>query len=217
MSDYSNVSPAAIGFFVEKTDPFFQALDVPYDAKMRVIFNEVIDKATVNGGTVKLYDISGTNPVQKTVSFTYDNDYTPKTLYVNGGTLSQNTKYRLVITGSGSGVKSVKNQTLNVPSGGHIVEFKTGTGNAASVPLNIMWDYKMLDNTSFEVGFSSPIDASTVNVSSVALYQSGGTKVVSSVNYNHFSNAIKIEPSVALLDNTDYKIVLDATTIKDIG
>lgn len=67
---------------------------------MRVIFNEVIDTTTVNATTVKLYDITSITPVQKTVSFTYDNDYTPKTLYVSGGTLVANTKYRLIITGS---------------------------------------------------------------------------------------------------------------------
>lgn len=80
-----------------------------------------------------------------------------------------------------------------------------------------MWDYPSPDSTAFEVGFSSPIDASTINASSVALYQSGGTKVTSVVNYNHFANSLKIEPSIALLANTDYKIVLKANLIKDIG
>lgn len=64
---------------------------------MRIIFNEVIDTTTINTNTVKLYDITSITPVQKTVSFTYDNDYTPKTLYVSGGTLPANTKYKLVI------------------------------------------------------------------------------------------------------------------------
>lgn len=88
---------------------------------------------------------------------------------------------------------------------------------ASSIPLDVMWDYSSPDNTAFEIGFSSPIDASTINASSVALYQSGGTKVTSTVNYNHFANSLKLEPSTELLANTDYKIVLKADVIKDIG
>lgn len=219
VNDYANMAPstATNGFFIEKTDPFYEAQNVPRDAKMRVIFNEVIDKTTVQAGTVRLYDISNTTPVQKTVSFTYDNEYTPKTLYVSGGLLNPSTRYRLAITGSGSGVKSMKNQSLMTALDGYMVEFTTGTGMSADIPLSIMWDYRSPDNTAFEVGFSSPLDASTINASSVALYQSGGTKITTSVGYNHFANSLKLEPSVALLSDTDYKIVLKAGNIKDIG
>jgi len=207
----------ANGFFIEKTDPFFEAQSVPRDAKMRVIFNEVIDTTTVNSTTVRLYDISGSTPSSKTVSFSYDNTYAPKTIYVDGGALTANKRCRLVISGSGSGVKSVKNQTLMTPSDGYSVEFTTGTGLAADIPLNISWDFKSPDNSVFEIGFNSPIDASTINASSISLYQSGGTKITSSVSYNHFANSIQIEPSTALLTDTDYKVVLKAGTIKDIG
>jgi len=215
VADYSGTGSTAAGTFtIEKTDPFFQATDVPYNAKMRVILSDVIDKTTVTNTNIKLYYLSGTTQSGRTLSFTYDNDYTPKTIYLSGGTLQQNAKYKLVIT---SGVKSVKNQSLSVPSAGYIVEFKTGTKTAAEVPLTITQDYKSPDNTAFEVGFSSPIDASTINATTVALYQSGGSKVTAGVKYNHYANSVILETSEKLLDSTQYLLVLKAQSIKDIG
>lgn len=197
-------------FSIEKTDPFWWAFDVPYDAKMRVIFNDTIDKTTITNSNIVLNKLNWSGNIILTwnLSFSYDNDLSPKILFISGNNY-QNHKYRLTIKSS---VKSLKWQTLWHD---HIIEFDIGNKSASQIPLQIIWDWAEPDLSMIEINFSSPIDSSTINSQNVSLYSSW-IKINTEVKYNYWWNSIIIKPNSALSLWAIYEVVLDQSNIKDI-
>lgn len=197
----------AYKFNIENTYPFFWQENLPYDAKLQLTFNDIIDKSSIITWSVVLKRIDSNVNILSSVdvplsNITYDSSTSPKIVYINQS-MSQWYKYRLMIKNN---IKSTKQIMLdgNNQFWYFVVEFKTSSQTSSQQSLNMMWDYFKPDLSRIEVGFSTPLDISTINTSNIALYLSWWAKQSINVGYDSKSNMVFIEPTSQLSNGSNY-------------
>ncbi len=220
MPDYSNIVSWGWGgwsvtytqpFYIQNNVPFYWASDVPKDAKMQIVFNEIIDTSTVDEN-VSLDEINSAWEIISNVwglSISYNDDYSPTTIFIDAWTLNESSNYRLTLNNGSWWIQSVKQQNLDWWD--FILEFTTWQGLASAVDFDIVWDYNEPDLSRIEIWFSSPIDESTITLQNINLFSNWWSKETIWVNYNFEWNYVVIKPANKLSENTDYTLILKST------
>ncbi|MES2836172.1 MAG: Ig-like domain-containing protein [Bacteroidota bacterium] len=177
------------------TSPVNGAVNVPLNKIVTVTFNEKMNPTTITTASFTL--VNGTNIAG---ALSYDAE-TATMSFKPTLALKPNTTY------TGKVTTAVKDLTGNALQANYIWSFSTGaiiapivietdpTANATNVVLN-----KVISAT-----FNMPMDAATINTTSVIVKQ-GTTAITGAVAYAN--NMLTFSPSVALVSNTSYTVTI---------
>jgi hypothetical protein len=215
-SDTSADSPAATitapdvtAPTITSTSPTTGSTGVSSAATVAVTFSEAMDPTSISAATFVLRTAGGTS-VAGTVSYaaaTRIAEFKPD------AALSSATAYTATVT---TGVKDVAGNRLAADV---TVSFSTRDeippavssvfpGNGATgIPAS----------TIVSAVFSEPMDAATINGSTVTLREtSSGAAVAGTVTYNSSERTVSFAPSTALSNSTGYTLTI-TTEVKDLG
>ncbi len=201
--DPTVTSPAAIDFV-----PLSGAVDVPVNPVMEVRFNEALDPATVNSGTVNFNDSGGT-PVAATISLVRQGRVVQ---IVPDAALSPNSLYNFEIT---TGVLDLQGN----PAGAAFTSsFTTGT-----VTDNIMPEVVKLSppNGSIDIGidvpfkfrFDEPVNPLSVTGQTILITDGNDALVPCTINFmsdaTNGTQDVIISPQAPLTASSTYTVTVD--------
>jgi hypothetical protein len=188
---------------VISTDPTSGQLNVVLSTKVKAVFNEVMDPASINSTTFTLKN--GNVQITGTVSYSGSTaTFSPASF------LTPNTMYTATIT---TGSKDPEGNALR---SNHVWNFTTGTSSSSNQPKVISTDpangaTAVPFNKKLTATFSKVMDPATITASTFTLKQ-GATSITGAVTYT--GTTAKFVPSANLTANTLYTATI-TTGAKD--
>ncbi|MBX6311548.1 MAG: Ig-like domain-containing protein [Isosphaeraceae bacterium] len=185
---------------VTATSPADGATDVPTNATVRVTFSQPMNTATFTTSTFQLRNASGS-----TVPTTFSYDSTTNTAILTpSSALANSASYTIFVQGGTSGVKS----SAGVPLASN---FTASFTTAAAVPRVTATNpangaSNVNPNTTVQVTFSQPMNASTITTSTIQLRNSSNVAVGATVTYNTSTNTATLTPTSPLANSSTYTI-----------
>lgn len=180
-----------------------------------IIFNEAMDSATLNGGTIKIRQYSDDSDVTATIL------YNPATFTVTldpDANLSYSTQYYLYAVGAkdASG-NTVATDYSAVTKSSH--EFTTAANTADVTSPTVTAQTPVASSTSVALSisptltFSEAMDASTLNGGTVQLRSvDTGSAISSVILYNPVSYVVTLDPVADLTSNSYYYLWVSGAT-----
>ena len=182
---------------VASTEPAAYATDVSLDSGVNVTFHQIMDPATINASTVKVYDQSGAQVAGQvhysglTASFVPASRFTP------------DTTYRVVVSDQVNSLSGV-----GMDQDYHSM-FTTGTDGATLPPQVVstsplLGDTSVGTNSTVVVNFNEAMDTNTVNGSNIVVANGQGWPVAGSVTYA--GDTAVFTPDAPFDPNTTYTV-----------
>ncbi|HVF38960.1 MAG TPA: Ig-like domain-containing protein [Gemmatimonadaceae bacterium] len=175
-------------------------------------FSEPMDVSTINSNTFLLRNTSTGAQITGIVTW---NPGTNTAGFNVQAPLSNNTQYTATIT---TGARDVAGNPVAseftfsfvtaVPADVTAPSVSSMSPSSGSNGVSV--------NTSVTVTFSEPMDAATINTSTITLTPSGGSPVAASVSYNAGANTATLTPSAPLANATGYTLTV-TTGAKDVA
>ncbi len=176
-------------------------------------FNKEMDQNTINTSNVKLYDVTDEKYVAITISRTNATKYTVTPTSPN--VFESTHEYRLDFNSSVADLGGNKLNAMSykffydIPA----VQVTTNTvspANSATDVYNKITAAGGNDAFKFRAQFSAPVDASTVNGSTVKLVDKvTGSTVDADVTYESGSRYVVVTPRADLKENAQYEVTID--------
>ena len=156
-----------------------------------------MNSATITTSTVTLETSSG-SIVPAAVTYTSSTDtatLTPTSALANSST------YTVVVVGGSSGVKDTNG---NAMAANFSSTFTTSTPPTVTAVTPAKSATGIAVGTSITVTFSEAMNASTIDSSTIELFNPGGTVLTATVTYNSASDTATLTPSAKLANSTTY-------------
>ena len=201
--------PVAVAFNPEPGET-----NVATDQNWEMRFNEALNPSTVNNTTVSLQNISVTPVVTSSTSVSYDP--TQFRVIVDPiQNLASNTQYRLTVTNgvtdaAGNSAQPVQVTATTADTQGPVAVAFNPEPGATNVAADQNW----------EVTFNEPLDASTVNNTTVSLQNISVTPVVTSstsISYDPAQFKVIVDPTQNLDSNTQYQLTVTPSVTDTSG
>lgn len=179
-------------------------------------FNQAMLSISLNTSTIQLYKESGNNPPVSLSLQGVSNSNQTVTFYVVGGSLTANTRYKIVI--NPSQIFSSNNTVMDGTSTSQVVAYFDTNNITAPVvsaftPAN---GTTSTPNANISINFSKAMDLASVTTGGNISLQTAAGDVVSgtSIDYNSSTFQATIN-TPTLSSNTTYKVVLNESQILD--
>jgi hypothetical protein len=195
---------------VLSSSPANGASNVAPTVKPTVTFSEQMNASTVNTSTVTLVTSTGTSVSGSVIYDVASNTAT----FAPASALAFSTSYKLEVSGAtdlaGNAVTPSYSATFSTGSPPDV----TPPSVTSSVPVNGATGVAI--TVTPEATFSEPMDASTINASTVTLVTSGGTAVPGTVMYHAQLNMVRFTPAAPLSYSTVYTLTV-STAVRDLA
>ena len=182
---------------VASTEPAAYATDVALDSGVNVTFGQIMDPATINASTVKVYDQSGA-PVAGQVHYS---GLTAS--FVPASRFTADTTYRVMVSNQVSSLSGV-----GMDQDFHSI-FTTGTDGATLPPQVVstsplLGDTGVGTNSTVVVNFNEAMDTNTVNGSNIVVADGQGLPVAGSITYS--GDTAVFTPDAPFSPSTTYTV-----------
>lgn len=200
-----SVSPAAGATNVSSTTP------------VNINFSEAMKASTIKTSTVELRNNVSNALITATVSY---NASLKRAILTPSSALANGTVYKAIVKGGSSGVKDSYG---NAMSGNYQWTFTTGGGDVTAPVITSVspadGSEDMAINCLINAVFNETMNASTINSTSVQLFDDNNATVPSAVSYNAATKTVTITPSSSLSAATIYKAKVKggASGVKDMA
>ena len=222
--------------FIEGTNPFPGAFDVPKNAKMQVIFSESMDASSINNNNIKLFEVDATTFAQTEIPLTFDappvDSLTRKIASfqpvhpTNASNYLSAGKHDLIVYG---GVKSSVGITAGPPDMPTMEIYRAGFNVGTALDNTAPTIFGVYPSSSspgvetgvpvqiaaIEISFSKPMDPRFVNATNLTL-ASGTSSVTGKISFDAMSNTAFFAPDSVLAPNRAYTFSV-GTGVKDIA
>ena len=197
--------------------PASNATGVSTNTIVTAQFSEDMTASTINASTFELR-----NPANLLVPATVSYNAAARTAVLTpSGALATGTKYTATVKGGTYGVRDARSNTL---ASNYTWSFTTATPSDATPPTvspvaPVNGATNVAVNTTISAVFSEPMNASTINTSTVELRNAANTLVTATVAYNTSTRVMTLTPGAALATGTTYTATIKGGTsgVKDIA
>ena len=231
-------------FWVEGTLPFMGAQDIPTNLKfIGIKFSAPIDESTMVAANIYLFNLTDDPSAASPVTATLSNDSSHNAVTLTpAAALTASKKYRLVVTRDVKNSFGVPIMGMPTPGsatpGSFLTDFDTGTG-ADSIGAQVLDNKVQAEGLTtlavsamipeMSVRFNEDMDPTTFTTNSVLLQyddtaddafvaaQTPLTTVSGTVDYDPFSRVATIWFNSFLPEDKDFRLQLQATTVKDLA
>ena len=219
--------------FVKGIFPLPGSFDVGTNQKLLITFSEPMDASSLSE-SIKLFKVdspfsSSETETEIPVNVSLDS-VTKEIALIQAQSLSSETHYRIKILGKARSISGItmgppENPSMTVFSsdfetgksadllppkvvGTSLDQYITSSGKIVNVPVSSI----------IEIGFSEPLDPTTVNGNTVIL-KTGSTQINGTVEFDLITNNLRFIPETALSPNLDYTLTLlsGENGIKDLA
>jgi len=219
--------------FVKGIFPLPGSFDVGTNQKLLITFSEPMEASSLSE-SIKLFKVdspfsSSETETEIPVNVILDS-VTKKIAIIQAQSLSSETHYRIKILGK---ARSISGITMGPPENPSMIIFSSDfeTGKSAdlippkvvgtSLDQYITSSGKIVNvpvSSIIEIGFSEPLDPTTVNRNTVIL-KTGSTQINGTVEFDLITNNLRFIPETALSPNLDYTLTLlsGENGIKDLA
>ncbi|MBL7740016.1 MAG: Ig-like domain-containing protein [Chitinophagaceae bacterium] len=202
---------------VHSVEPAAGATGVSVNTVVTVKFSEAMNAATINASTFELRNAANV-VVPATISY---NSAAKKATLTPSSPLAHSAEYKATVKGGASGVKDVAG---NAMVNNYAWTFKTMAPSDVTPPAVTSVSPESGDrdvplNTTVSAVFSEPMNAATVNGTTVQLRDASNTAVTAAVNYDAASRTVRLTPSSALLNGNAYTATITGGSggVKDLA
>ncbi|HYC28412.1 MAG TPA: Ig-like domain-containing protein, partial [Chitinophagaceae bacterium] len=201
---------------VTSVTPLNGAANINPTTNATATFNEAMNASTINGGTVEMRDPSN-NLVASAISY----DGGTRTVTIDPvSNLSSGTTYTVRIVSGASGVKDVAGNAIAT---NYVWTFTTTVGDVtaplvtSTTPAN--GATSVAPTASITAAFNEPMNASTINSSTVELRDGTNLLLSATISYNAANNTVTITPNATLSYESSYVVLINggAQGVKDVA
>lgn len=215
---FSTVAPPDVTApVIIATSPGNGATGISTNTSVSAIFSEAMNAATINSSSFELRN-SDNVLIPSGVSY---NAAAKKATLTPLAPLSNLSSYTATVKGGSAGVKDVAG---NAMANHRIWSFTTAAPADATPPvvLSVSPDdgsHGVAITDIISAVFSEPMNAATINNSTVQLFDNTNTLVAASVNYNAAEATVVLTPSASLMNASTYtaKIKAGSGGVKDLA
>ena len=201
---------------IVSTSPINGATGISIQTDVSAGFNEAMDPSTINGASIELR-----NPSNNLVSSTIIYNSETRTVFLTPlSNLANGTVYTVRIRGGVSGVKDITGNGLIADS---VWSFTTDQGDVTAPLVNSVLPVNgassVSTGTTLVVVFNEPMNAATINTSTIEVRNPSDVLVPATVTFNAETNTATLTPSAALANATAYTATVrgQATGVQDVA
>lgn len=192
---------------VNSSTPAHNSVGVGTNSAITLVFNEVIDPATINSQSFTLLK-DGTTPIQGSIAYVGTTaQFKPAVI------LSANTSYTATVT------TAVKDLAGNALAANYAWQFTTGEAPDSTSPM-VLTTYPASNsmgvalNSAITVTFNEEIDSAAINKQTITLWKDGTIPVAGTVTY--VGKTALFKPTGTLSAGTSYTATI-TTGVKDLA
>jgi len=198
---------------VTSVSPLNGATDVAVNTSVTVTFSEPMNPSTINTTTVNVRNSNTNAPVPGVVTY---NAASNSATFTPSGPLANGTAYTVTVT---TGAMDVGGNALasTFTSGFTTIPVADTTRPTVVATTPPTGATGVATNTAVTVSFSEPMDATSINGTTVRLnVTAGGAPVAGTVTYNAGTNTATFTPTAPLANNTGYTLTV-TTGVRDVA
>jgi hypothetical protein len=209
VATYGNGTPPNTPPTITSTTPSTGATGVSATAPIRVVFSKAMDSATINTSTIELRNSAGAL-IGTNVSY---DAATTTALVQPAAALAASTTYTVLVKGTAT-APNVKD-TSGTPMAAN-AQFSFTSAATPQPPTVTSFSPAngatgVATTSTVRATFSTAMDATTINASTVELRSSSGAMVSANVSYDAAATSAVVSPTAPLAASTSYTLTIRGT------